>query len=192
MAKKKAEKKQAEPTSSPVQTVPDQPVQTRQVEPEKDLLVWEAMLTVHKKRSREFFTTAGAIAFLVAVILFFLKEWFLIIFIIALFFYTYVMSTTKPPMTNHRLTNRGVYTSGRRYLWDELTTFWFTESFGQKILNIGRFVGFPRQLIMLLGDKKEEEVRKAVAQYLEEQAPEKDFVEKSSDWLTKKIPLEKE
>lgn len=199
-----ADKKKTSPEPKETKTVSDQKTVLPKPEPmveervvskklvkEKTLLSWESPLTVYKHRDREFFTTAGAIAFLVTVILFFLKEWFLIIFIIAFFFYTYVMSTTPPPQTSHQITNRAITTGGKSFYWDELTTFWFTERFGQKALNVGRFVGLPRQLIMMLGDKKETEVREVMTQFLEEEAPAEDFFDRSSRWLSKKIPFEK-
>ncbi|MCJ7827969.1 hypothetical protein MUP65_02375 [Patescibacteria group bacterium] len=180
MAKKKAasQKKPSKPSSA-------------LSDPTEPLLSWQSSLTSRKIRDREFFTTAAAIAFLIVVILFFLKEWFLIIFIMAFGFYFYVMSTTPAQMVEHEVTEAGIATAGKKYSWDKLSSFWFTEMYGRKQVHVSRLVGFPQQLVILLGDQKEDRVRKVLVKYLIEEAPEPDFVEKSSRWLNKKIPLDK-
>lgn len=155
------------------------------------LLSWEAPTRPFKKRDREFFSNAVAIAFLVGVILFFLKEWFLIIAIIALLFLVYILSTVPPEKVEHKITNRGIVTGGKSYLWNELGNFWFAQQLGEKTLNIEVPFQIPRRLILLLGDQKEEVLKKLLSRFLESEEPTPGFTERAGEWLSKKIPLEK-
>lgn len=156
------------------------------------LLVWKAPIRPYKKRDREFFSTAAAIAFLVIVILVFLKEWFLIVAIIALSFLTYVLATVPPEEVEHRITNKGIVTGGKNYIWDELANFWFSEQWGGKILNVRTPFQFPGRISLLLGDQKQESVEKLLSRFLELEEESPTITEKAGKWLAKKIPLEKE
>ena len=166
-------------------------VQTVRPEPLKTLLEWEAPAWHFKKRDREYFSTLGAIALLVIIILFFLQEWFLIVVIIALFFTNYIIHTTSPQQVNHKITNRGIITANRRYQWDQLTRFWFKEKDKQKALYVETLFGIPRQLHLLLGEIKEEQVKKILASYLLEEEPEKTWTDNATEWLSRRVPLEK-
>ena len=144
-------------------------VQTTQMvgpEPLKTLLTWRASERPFKKRSREYFTTIGAIVFLLAVILLFLKEWFLIVAIIALMFVAYVMATIEPGKVKHKITNRGITTGGKTYRWEELGRFWLSEKWNQKMIQVETLLPFPRHLILLLGDIEEKKVKQLLSQYL--------------------------
>lgn len=157
----------------------------------KTLFVWQAPERLFKRREREYFTTIGAIVFLLAVILLFLKEWILIAVVVALTFVAYVMATTEPREIEHRITNRGVTTGGKNYNWDNLSQFWFSQKWGQKVLHIETSLRFPRHLIFLLGETKQEEVKKILSQYLRSEEPEKTWVDKASEWMAQRVPLEK-
>lgn len=168
----------------------DRPVEVLPVRQVKTLLAWKAPARVFKKRDREFWTTVFSIAFLLAIILFFIKEWLLIAVIIGLIFVYYVLSTVPPEEVGHQLTTRGVRFAGRDYLWEEFLSFWFTERWGQKILNLSFRARIPGRLEILLGDQEEKKIRELLVRYLPEETPEPSFLDKASDWLSRKIPLE--
>lgn len=168
----------------------DQRAQAVRPEPLKTLLTWSAPERPFKKRSREYFTTIGAIVFLLAVILLFLKEWLLIAVMVALMFVSYIMSTVEPRKVEHEITNQGLVTGKRRYRWEELTRFWFSQKWGQKMLQVETFARFPGRLTMLLGETKEDEVKKILSDYLPLEEPEKTWIDNASEWLSRRIPLE--
>lgn len=157
----------------------------------KTLLVWKAPSRVFKKRGKEYFTTIASIAILIAIILLFFKEWLLIMVIVAMVFVTYVMATVPPEEVEHKITNQGVTTGGKSYKWEDLTRFWLGEKHDQKILYIDTKIRFPKRLILLLGVTNEAEVKKMLSEYLSYEEPEKTWMDKAGDWLTKNIPLEK-
>jgi hypothetical protein len=179
------------PVKSTLKTDEDWDVQVVRPEPLRILLEWEAPVRVFRRRGREFFSTLGAIVFLVTVILVFLKEWFLIGAIIAMSFMVYILSTIPPENTKHKITNRGIATAGADYPWDLLSRFWFTIDSGQKTLHIETKINYPRRLIMLLGETDQENVKKIISDYLPMEEPDKGWSDKASDLLKRVVPLEK-
>jgi hypothetical protein len=157
----------------------------------KTLLKWQAPVRPFKKRDREYYTTIGAIVFLLAIILLFLREWLLIAVMVALTFVAYVLATVEPEATEHEITTRGVLTGGRIYKWEELRRFWFSSKWKDKVLHIDTNLAFPSRLMLLLGDKAEAEVKKVLQKYVQYEVPEETFMDRSAKWLSEKIPLEK-
>jgi len=157
----------------------------------KVLLSWRSPSRLFKRLSRESYATIGAIVFLVAIILLFLKEWFLIVVIIALAFFSYVLSHVKPEEIEHEITNKGIKTGGKNYLWSQLVKFWFEEQDGQTVLLVDGQDRFPFRLWLILGDQSKQTVQKVLASFLPEEKPEKTWADRAGEWITRQIPLEK-
>lgn len=155
----------------------------------KIILEWKAPIRPFKPRSKEFFSTILALAFLIIVILIFLKEWFLIFTIISLIFLVIVSTKIPPETVTHRLTSRGIETGNKEYRWEQLGRFWFEESWGEKILCVENF-GTPRVLMMLLGEIEEKKLKEIISSYLPQETPPKTWLDKASEWLSQKISLE--
>ena len=163
---------------------------TGDVGEEKVLMQWRAPSRPFKKRDREYFTTIAAIAFLVIIILGFLREFLLIAVVIAFAFVSYVLASVQPEETEHQLTSRGIRTGDKLFRWNTLRRYWTTEKFGQKMVIIQTIVAFPGHLILLVGSAEEGKIRKVLNEHLPHEEPEKTFLDKSAEWLSKKIPLE--
>jgi len=159
-------------------------------EPLKIFLAWKAPVRPFKKRSREYFTTIGAMVFLLMIILLFLQEWFLIIVMMALTFLAYIMATVAPQTTEHKITNRGIITGGKRYFWPQLGRFWFSEKWNQPMLKIENFAGLPRHLVLLIDHLEKRKIKEILSKYLLFEEPEKTWVDKASHWLSRRVPLE--
>lgn len=183
------------PTTTSAKTAQgSEPAQPQQAV--RTLLEWKSPSRPFKKRETEYFKTLGAILFLVCVILLFFKEWFLIAAIGAFYFIVYVFGRFPPEEVEHKITTQGITTGGRVYLWRELSDFWFTQSFGQTILNVEIFptgrIRFSGRLLMLLGDQTEAKVKEILAKYLSyREIPEKNWMDNTAAWVSQKIPLEK-
>jgi len=160
--------------------------------PTKVLLSWKAPARPFKKRDREYFTTIGAIVFLVAVILVFLKEWLLIAVVVSLMFVAYVLATVPPEIVEHTITNKGVETGGKLYKWEELKRFWFSKKWKDTVLNIETEKSFPGRLLLVVPEVERKRVEETLAKYLEMEAPEPTFMDKAAKWLSEKVPLESE
>lgn len=161
-------------------------------EPLKDLIIWKSPARPFKKLNRDYYTTVGAIIFLLVVILLFLKEWLLIGVIVSLGFVKYVLSTVPPEEIEHKITTRGVVSGGQRWDWSLLSRFWFSEKWGNELLNIETRMGFPRRLMLLVGTADKKQLQTALEKYLTPEKPEKQFVDRAALWLQKKVPLETE
>jgi len=180
----------AQPKTESTLKTEERPLEVMPVREVKTLLAWKAPVRVFKKRDREFWTTVASIAILVAIILFFIKEWLLIAAIIALIFVYYILSTVPPEEVEHQITTRGIRFAGKDFLWDELGRFWFSQRFEQKILNIETRGRLPGRLELLLGPVEEGKIKEILVKYLSEETPLPSFLDRASDWLSKKVPLE--
>ncbi|MFC1727091.1 hypothetical protein ACFL0Y_01065 [Patescibacteria group bacterium] len=166
-------------------------VQVVRPEALKILLDWTSPERLFKKRSREYFTTIGAMAFFLIVILLLSEEWILVVVIIALAFFAFIMATIEPREAHHQITNRGIITGGRQYQWGDLGRFWFEVKFDQKVLYVENRISLPYRLIMILGDISDKKVQETLSQFLLFEEPEKTWADNASSWLSKRVPLEK-
>lgn len=159
---------------------------------EKVLFTWRAPVRPFKKRNRDYYTTIAAIAFLVIVILAFLKEFLLIAVVIAFAFVSYVLAAVPPEETEHKLTNRGIRTADKLYRWGEMRRYWLTKKFEQEMVIVQTAMLFPGQLLLMLGGADKEKIRKIINERLPYEEPEPTFLDKSANWLSDKVPLERE
>lgn len=158
--------------------------------PTKILLSWTAASRPFKRRSKEYFTTVGAIIVLCGLILMAAREFMAVAPILGLAFIVYVLSTVEPEKIDHQITNKGIVSGNKTYQWNTLGRFWLSKKWGNEILNIEHFLTLPSRLTLLLGETSKEQVKKILEEYLMLERPEKSLVDKISGWLTKKIPLE--
>lgn len=158
----------------------------------KVLLTWKSPSRPFKKRDKDFFTTIGAIVFLICVILLFIKEWFLIAAIVTLSFLVYVLNTVPPEEVEHKITNKGIVSAQKAYNYEDFKGFLFKESDGFVLLKIESKKGFLNNLILLIKKEDEEKIKNLLAKYLTfKEKEEENFLDKAALWLSKKIPLEK-
>ncbi len=164
-----------------------------EVLPSKELKVlysWQAPIRPFKKRDREFWTTVIAIVFLVGLILFFVKEWFLIAAIISLTFVYYVLSTVEPEKDEYKITNRGIIYGSQTYPWENVNQFWFSEKYGQRVVNFEVRGGLIGRITILIGEGEEKKIKEILLKYLIEEEVKPNFLDKAADWVQKKVPLE--
>ena len=155
------------------------------------LLEWTSPARPFRKRTKEYYTTLGALVFLLVVILFLIQEWMAIGAILAVVFVAYVLSTVPPETIHHRITTFGVENAGRRYSWIELYEFWFEEKDEVAMLTMQTRIPFPPRIHILLGEVKKEEVKAVLERYLPfRPEPVRTFTDRAAGWLSRKIPLE--
>lgn len=179
--------KKETPKVSPSETQPLEVLPVRQL---KVLFSWKAPIRPFKRRDKDFWTTVLAIIFLISLILFFVKEWFLIATIISLAFVYYVLSTVPPEEIEYRITNKGVAFEERSYDWDFLWRFWFSEKYGQRLLNIDTRLSLPVRLTFVIKKEDEEKIGKILGEYLLHEEAMPTFFDKAAAWLVKKVPLD--
>ena len=180
----------------PEETSPKEKDSPLEVIPSKELKIlysWRAPARSFKRRDKEFWTTIIAIVILIGLILFFVKEWFLIATIISLTFVYYVLSTVEPEEMEYKISNRGTIYGGQTYPFETISQFWFSEKYGQRVVNLelqgGGLVG---RLTILIGKGEERMIKEILLKYLLEEEVKPGFLDKAADWVQKKVPLESE
>ncbi len=180
------------PQTQESQAIGSQPIEVMPVRQMKILFSWKAPIRPFKRRDKDFWTTVLAIIFLLSLILFFVKEWFLIAAIISLAFVYYVLSTVSPEEIEYRITNKGISFEEKSYDWDFLWRFWFSEKYGQKLLNIDTRLSMPGRLSLVIKKEDEPKIKEILEKYLLNEEAPLTFFDKASAWLAKKLPLELE
>lgn len=172
--------------------MPDTVNSTLKNEEMKNLLEWRSPSRPFKKRDRDYFTTIGAMVFLIVVILFFIKEWLLIGAILSFTFLVYILNTIPPEEIDNKITNKGITSANHTYLWSDLREFWFAQKFNQTVLVVQTKMNFPKRILILLGTASLGSVKEALLPYLTfKETPEKNWMDNAGEWLSKRVPLEK-
>lgn len=161
-------------------------------EEEKEVyLAWRSPSRLFKRRDKEYFTNIGAIVFLLSVILIFAREYVLVAVVLAIVFLIYVLSTVPPEDVDHRITNLGIDSAGTYYRWETLGDFWFEEQWSQQILVLRPLVG--ARAIVLIRKEDKDRVRELLAKHIPfREKPQKTWVDNAANWISEKIPLEKQ
>lgn len=158
---------------------------------EEVLLQWTAPSRPFKKHNRQFYSTIGVIAGLIALILFFAGQVLPVAVVVAVVFLTYVMNSIEPGDVVHKFTTYGIRVEDELYYWEELGRFWIKEKFDQPVLyiEVGRF---PSRLTILLGKISKEDMTLILDEVLLNQEPPPTSYEKAAKWLHEKVPIDLE
>jgi hypothetical protein len=159
---------------------------------ERLLVEWDAPSRPYKKRDREYYTTIAIIVFLLSLILFFAGQFLFIAVLISLAFVSYVLAAVPPDHIHIAITNFGIHVAEQMYYWQELGRFWFSEKYQSQLMHVETARAFPTQLILLLGEKQPEELKKIMLKYTVFEVPRDTWIDKTAKWMQEKFPLEKE
>jgi len=157
---------------------------------EKDIFEWEQMERPFKKRDKEFWVTSLAILILVSVIFIYLKEFLLVVALSSALFLYYAMSTVEPNKIRYRITNRGIYWGDSRMEWDLLRRFWIKPNLDSEAVFFETHLRFPRQVSMIINPEDKETLKKIIARRVPCLDDSPEFVDKVTNWVSKKFPLE--
>src|SRR3990167_8731884 len=116
----------------------------------KAIVSWKSPVRIFKARSKKYFTKVAlyGLIFVLAAIAF--GEFFLVGVIIAVVFVVYVLATVAPQVIEHKITNMGIISGGRAFLWEELDSFWFDKKGDDRLLLVSTKLHFPTRLIIIL------------------------------------------
>lgn len=157
----------------------------------KTYLSWKAPARPFRKKDRSYYTTIAILVILLILIAILMREIILIGVLLAIAFVAYVLGFVPPEEVEFKISTQGITIGDHFYFWADLNSFWFADKEGQKVLHIVTYLRFPGELMLVLGDQNEEEVKKIVVKYLpfHEIAP-KSLIDKWSESLQKHFPLE--
>lgn len=157
----------------------------------KSIISWKSPVRVFKARSRRYFVKIALFAavFILAAIAF--GEVALIGVIIALVFITYVLALSAPENIEHSITNMGIISGGRAFLWEELDSFWFDKRGEDRLLIVQTKLRFPTRLIILLTAVSERTLLDMLEKHLHfHQGPVHTLFDKWALFLQERINLE--
>lgn len=163
-----------------------EPVVVRR-EPERDLVTWSAFARPFKRRTRQFYVTAIAIASVVGLILFLAEGVMPVVLLIALIFLFYVMNTVEPQVVEYKITTRGISMAGKKVDWGLLGRFWFAKRSDIDLLII-ETSNFPGRMEFVIKEESKEEIKKALSSYLPEEEIPPSALDKAAAWVSKKLP----
>ena len=169
-----------------VQTKEPEPVVVRR-EPERELVSWSAFARPFKRRTRQFYVTAIAIASVVGLILFLAEGIMPVVLLVALIFLFYVMNTVEPQVVEYKITTRGISMAGKKVDWGLLGRFWFTKRSSDELLII-ETANFPGRMEFVIKEENKEEIKKALSSYLSEEEIPPSALDKAAAWVSKKLP----
>ena len=157
----------------------------------KAIVSWKSPERIFKARSKKYFTKVAlyGLVFILAAIAF--GEFFLVGVIIALIFVVYVLATSAPEVIEHRITNMGITSGGRAFLWEELDSFWFDRRGDDRLLMVQTNMHFPTRLIMLLTTVSERTLLHVLEKHIHfHHGPVHTLMDKWANSLQKRINLE--
>jgi hypothetical protein len=157
----------------------------------KSIISWKSPVRVFRARSRRYFIKIAlfAVVFILAAIAF--EEFALVGVIIALVFMAYVLALSAPETIEHKITNMGIISGGRAFLWEELDSFWYDKRGDDRLLIVQTNLRFPTRLIILLTNVSERTLLEMLEKHLHfHQGPVHTLFDKWALFLQERINLE--
>src|SRR3989337_4544643 len=93
----------------------------------KSIITWKSPERIFKARSKKYFTKVALYAFIFILLAIAIGEYVFIGVIMAVVFVVYVLATAAPATIEHKITNMGIISGGRAFLWEELDPFWLAQ-----------------------------------------------------------------
>ncbi|MCL5970874.1 MAG: hypothetical protein M1450_05260, partial [Patescibacteria group bacterium] len=128
----------------------------------------------------------------IEIILFLFSQYVLMLLAASMVFVAFALATVPPRDFKYKISTQGLTIEDHFYLWEELYDFYFKKRFGVDILHIRTRDFLPGELTLTLGNMSRDQIRLAIIRYLPfREVVRTTLVEKSSDWLVRNFPLEK-
>jgi len=156
---------------------------------EEVLFSWVSPARTFKRRSRQYYVTALAIASIIGFILFIAEGAMPVILLAALIFLFYILNSVPPQEAEYKLTNLGVKIDTKRTEWEFFSRFWFNDRFDNRLLILD-MPGVIGRMELIIDRKDENDIRKIVAKHLIEEKAPPTFFDTIVNWFSSKMPAE--
>ena len=157
--------------------------------PEELIYAWQAPSRPFKKHNRNYYSTVGVIVILVSLILIFAGQVLPIAVVLAVTFLAYVLTSIPPQTVTYTLTTYGIRIEDKLYYWQIMSRFWYTEKYGDRLLNI-EISEFPERITLVIRDANENLLTEILSEILLQQQPAYTLYERVAKWLQDKFPLD--
>lgn len=157
----------------------------------KSIISWKAPERIFKARSKKYFTKVALYGLVLILAAIAFGEFFLVGVIISIIFVVYVLATSTPNVILHKITNMGIISGGRAYLWEDLDSFWFDRRGDDRVLLVQTRLRFPTRLIMILTTVSERTLLDILERHLHfHHAPVHTLMDKWANSVQKRINLD--
>lgn len=157
----------------------------------KPFVSWKSPVRIFKARTKKYFTKTALFALILILLAVAFGEFFAVGVIIALVFVVWVFATVEPEVIDHKITNMGIVTGRRAFLWDELDSFWFDKRGDDRLLIVQTYMQYPSRLILLLSTVNEKTILEILEKHLHYyHAPVHTLFDRWAAALQKRINLE--
>lgn len=157
----------------------------------KTIISWKSADRIFVARSKKYFTKVALYALISILAAIAFGEFFLVGVIIAVVFVVYVLATVEPSTIEHKITNMGIVSGGRPFLWEELDSFWFDKRGEERVLLVQTRLHFPTRLIIILTTVNERALLDILEKHLHfHAAPVHTLMDKWANSLQKRINLD--
>ncbi len=116
----------------------------------KSIISWKSPDRIFVPRSKKYFTKIAFYALIAILAAIAFEEFVLVGVVLAMVFVAYVFATVEAETIEHRITNMGIVSGGKAFLWDELDSFWFDNKGDTRFLMVATNLRFPTRLIIIL------------------------------------------
>lgn len=159
----------------------------------KTLLSWTALSRPFKPKKREYYVFVFIITVFVEIIVLLFHEYVLMLLVLAVAFLTVVIASVSPRESHNKVTTQGIQVEDKFYIWEELYDFYFRRSYEMDVLVVRTVAMLPGELALPLTPGMRDHVRQVLVHYLPyREVVRETFLEKSSGWLSRTLPLERE
>lgn len=153
---------------------------------EKEEYSWKAPVRTFKPADKQKIGTIVLVVLLLVFILILLhNEEILITLIILIGIVKIAISVVPPKEATHKITNKGIFSYSKLYLWEDLTTFWFATKDNEYALYINTKIAYPSKLFFVVPQSNIKNVLSALEKYLKYQdfRQTQGYISKISDGL---------
>lgn len=157
----------------------------------KKIISWKSTDRIFVARSKKYFTKVALYALVSILAVMAFGEFILVGVIIAMVFMVYVLATAEPGVIEHKITNMGIISGGRPFLWEELDSFWFDKKGDERLLLVSTKLHFPTRLIIILTNVSERTLLDILEKHIHfHSAPVHTLMDKWANRLQSKISLD--
>ena len=130
------------------------------------LYQWKAPSRVYQKWDKQKLYTVFLWLLVIIILLVFIKQYFTIIVVLALGFVIYAMTNYPPHEVEHTITDQNVVWFEKKYLYKDLSNFWFSQRGDYLILNIDTKFRIPARLVYIIDREDLKKIKNILKEYL--------------------------
>lgn len=157
----------------------------------KTTVAWESPERVFKSRSKKYYVKVSLYGFIFILTAIAFGHFFLVGVIMAIIFVVFVLASHAPFTIEHKLTNMGIISGGRAFLWSEMDSFWFDKKGDDRLLVVQTKMYYPSRLIILLSTVSERTLLELLEKHLHyHEGPVHTRMDKWANFLQERINLE--